>query len=100
MPTINLSLNCTTCNPCNHLGITFLNNVTSYNELGVFVDHHLNFDCRIEQMCAKAKQRAALLLRLFTSRDAVLLSNYSTTYVRIGIKLVPYSLFFSLLESE
>ena len=59
-----------------------LSNVSSYNNLGVIVDHHLKFYCHIDKMCAKANQRTALILRRFRSRDPVLISKAFTIYVR------------------
>ena len=50
---ITLSLNSSTCSPCYSVDSTLLNNVSSYNDLGVIEDHPLKFDCSIDQMYSK-----------------------------------------------
>jgi len=51
-------------------------------DLGVIVDRTTKFHCHVETICAKAKQRAALIFRCFASKDPDLLFKTFTTYVR------------------
>ena len=91
----NLSLNSSTCNPSYSIGNTLLNNVSSYNKLAVIIDHHLNFDCHVDQMCAKANKRRVLILRCIRSRDPVLLTKTFATYVRPILEYASLILFIS-----
>ena len=56
--------------------------VNSFKDLGVTIDSSLSFDSHINQMCTKANQRAALILKCFTSRDPELLIRAFIVFVR------------------
>jgi len=55
--------------------------VSSMIDLGVTIDSKLNFIDHINQMCTVARQRSALILKSFCSRDPVLLFKAFTTFV-------------------
>jgi hypothetical protein len=59
-----------------------LNRVTTMVDLGVTVDSKLTFDDHISHICTTARQRSALILKSFCSRDPFLLFKAFTTYVR------------------
>jgi len=61
---------------------TVLPNVEEVKDLGICVDNCLKFDKHISCIVAKASQRAALILRCFKSRDAILLFRAFAAYVR------------------
>jgi hypothetical protein len=46
------------------------------------MDHVLKFNDHISDICSKARQRAALILKCFTSRDPTLLMHAFTAFVR------------------
>lgn len=56
--------------------------VNSFKDLGVTIDNSLDFSEHVNKICATASQRAALILKCFTSRDPALLIRAFTTYVR------------------
>ena len=79
-----------TFNPCYSIGNTLLNNASSVTDLAVIVDQHLTFLVHVDQMCVKANQWAALILRCFRSRHCVLLTKAFVTYVRPILDYVSY----------
>jgi hypothetical protein len=56
--------------------------VTSMTDLGVIIDSKLTFDEHISHICTTAKQRSALILKSFCSRDPFLLFRAFSTFVR------------------
>ena len=59
-----------------------LKHVNNYDDLGICIEKSLNFDGYINKICTKANQRAALILKTFTSRNPRLLYRAFTTFVR------------------
>jgi len=57
-------------------------NVTNYNDLGICVDSGLSFESHINTVCSKGNQRAALIFKVFKSRDPKLLFRAFATFVR------------------
>ena len=64
--------------------------VNKITDLGILIDDQLSFSPHIDTVCTKAKQRAALILNCFYSRNKYLelllltLSHYSNIAVRFG----------------
>ena len=56
--------------------------VNFFKDLGVIIDQTLTFEKHISKICTTASQRAALILKCFTSREPALLIKAFTTYVR------------------
>ena len=54
----------------------------TYKDLGISIDNKLNFTHHVDKITANAKQRAGLIFKCFTSRDAKTLTKAFTTYVR------------------
>jgi hypothetical protein len=67
------------CYKVNNIAIQ---HVSSFKDLGVTIDQSLSFENHIHTICATASQRAALILKCFTSRQPALLIRAFTTYVR------------------
>ena len=64
------------------IGGTLLPNVNHSTNLGVVMDNQLTFKLHINGIIVHAKQRAALILRCFYTRDPQLLIDAFTVYVR------------------
>ena len=62
-------------------GVT-IKRVTNMVDLGVTIDSKLTFDVHIGNICTTARQRCALILKSFSSRDPLLLFRAFTTFVR------------------
>jgi hypothetical protein len=56
--------------------------VNAIVDLGVTIDQKLTFDDHVSHICTTARQRSALILKSFCSRDPVLLYRAFTTFVR------------------
>jgi len=67
------------CYKINSVAIQYVN---VFKDLGVTIDGSLSFETHINEICAKANQRSALIFKCFTSRDPFLLLKAFTTYVR------------------
>jgi len=61
---------------------TVIPRVNNFSDLGVIIDSSLTFEPHITSICNKARQRAALILKCFTSRKPKLLTRVFTTFVR------------------
>lgn len=59
-----------------------IQHVSHFKDLGVTVDPLLCFEMHINEICAKANQRSALILKCFNSRDPHLLMKAFTVFVR------------------
>ena len=59
-----------------------IQHVQNFKDLGVTIDPLLNFESHINEICSKANQRAALILKCFKSREPTLLIKAFTTFVR------------------
>ena len=59
--------------------------VENFLDLGVKIDQNLNFESHISDICSKARQRSALILKCFQSRDKKLLINAFITSTVAGI---------------
>ena len=59
-----------------------IQNVNEHRDLGIYVDHTVKFKTHIHHVVAKARRRASLILKCFTSRDPRLLMRAFITYVR------------------
>ena len=59
-----------------------INRAHSVKDLGVYFNSSLCFNDHINQICATANQRAALILKSFVSRSPVLLFKAFSTFVR------------------
>ena len=64
------------------LGGTPLPNVNHNTDLGVVMDNQLTFKLHINGIVVRAKQRVALILRYFYTRDPKLIIKSFTVYVR------------------
>ena len=51
-------------------------------DLGISIDNKLNFAHHVDKITAKARQRAGLIFKCFTSRDTKTLTKAFTTYIR------------------
>ena len=69
-------------NFCYKLNNIAIQRVCFFKDLGVTVDQALSFENHINMICATASQRAALILKCFTSREPILLVKAFITYVR------------------
>lgn len=59
-----------------------IQHVETFTDLGIIIDPLLKFDDHINSICCKAKQRSALILKCFSSRDPHLLIKAFITFVR------------------
>ena len=59
-----------------------VSNVREYQDLGITIDQGLKFKTHIHTVVAKARQRASLILKCFSSRDPNLLMRAFSVYVR------------------
>ena len=64
---------------CRDVVLPILNQMT---DLGILIDDQLSFSPHIDTVCTKAKQRAALILNCFYSRNKYLLIRAFIAYVR------------------
>lgn len=65
---------------------TIIPRVNNFSDLGVIIDSSLTFEPHITSICNKARQRAALILKCFTSRNPKLLTRAFTTFVRPSLE--------------
>ena len=59
-----------------------LNYVDTITDLGIILTSNLSFSKQIDKVCSKARCRAAMILKCFQSRDALLLFRAFIVYVR------------------
>ena len=59
-----------------------IQHVADFKDLGVIIDPLLSFEKHISEICSKANQRAALILKCFSSRDPQLLIRAFVVFVR------------------
>jgi ribonucleases P/MRP protein subunit RPP40 len=70
------------CAPCYHIGSVRLPVISNCTDLDVSYDANLSFTPHISKIVAKASSRAKLVLKCFSSRDALLLTRAFCTFVR------------------
>jgi ribonucleases P/MRP protein subunit RPP40 len=81
------TFSCAPCAPCYHIGSVRLPVISNCTDLGVSCDANLSFTPHVSNIVAKASCRAKLILKCFSSRDALLLTRAFCTLVRIRILL-------------
>jgi len=59
-----------------------LHNVSTVNDLGIFVDDRLTFNCHINNIVARASARANPIHKCFTSKDVTTMTRAFVVYVR------------------
>ena len=77
-----LSLGMAHVNTLYHCCDVVLPIIKQITDLGILIDDKLSFSPRIDTVCTKAKQRAALILNCFYSRYKCLLISAFLAYVR------------------
>ena len=64
-----------------------MHNVSTVKYLGIFVDDRLTFNCHINNIVARASDRANLIHKCFTSKDVTTMTRAFVVYVRPLLEL-------------